>query len=142
MYANVWNAVDAFGGGDPTTVGNTLTALFPAGLNQTNLNFTINQTTVSWNPHQVYDPKFLGNFTNRQLWVLAFEVFIKIFESYNLHLPDEFEHKFEQLAANTSVPVNNGTINELVLFLLERFLVSAVYYLVACVHLVSDCADS
>jgi hypothetical protein len=127
VYSNVWNALDAFGGGDSDTVGDIFETFYPY-----QNNFTVGNTFIQWNPNDVYNATFLDSFTAQQLSVVIFDVFGKIFESYGLRLPDEYSQLFEQLA-DGEVPNNDETFVELVVMLLTRFVVSAVYYLVACV---------
>lgn len=135
VYANVWNGIDAFGGGDPHTVGNIFTTFYPpVSPNATSQNVTIGNTFISWNPQQVYSETFLNGLSVQQLYVLIFDIIGKIFQSYNLHLPEEYSHLFDELA-NGQASTDDNTATELVLLLAGRFLVSAVYYLVACVCL-------
>jgi hypothetical protein len=132
VYANVWNAVDAFGGGDADTVGDIFSTFYPSTPGATSMNTTIGTTFISWDPTTVYSDDFLSNLTQQQLAVLVFDIVGKIFQSYNLHLPSEYTSLFSELA-NNQVPANNETLGELITMLASRFLVSAVYYLVACV---------
>ena len=135
VYGNVWNAIDAFGGGDPLTVGNIFTTFYPpVSSNATSQNVTIGDTFISWNPQDVYSDSFLSNLSLQQFYVVVFDIIGKIFQSYNLHLPDEYSHLFDQLS-NGQASTDDTTATELVIFLAGRFLVSAVYYLVACVCL-------
>jgi hypothetical protein len=132
LYANVWNAVDAFGGGDPGTVGDIFSTFYPSTPGATTMNTTIGTTFISWDPNTVYSDNFLNNLTSQQLAVIVFDIVGKIFESYNLHLPEEYTQLFTELA-NNQVPANDQTLGELITMLASRFLVSAVYFLVACV---------
>lgn len=132
VYANVWNAVDAFGGGDPDTVGDIFSTFYPSTTNATTMNTTIGTTFISWDPNTIYSDSFLNNLTSQQLAVIVFDVVGKIFQSYNLHLPAEYTNLFTELADN-QVPVNDQTLTDLITMLASRFLVSAVYFLVACV---------
>jgi hypothetical protein len=138
LYANVWNAIDAFGGGDPDTVGNIFTTFYPPlSPNATSQNVTIGTTLITWDPQTVYDASFLDNLSTQQLVVMVFDVVGKIFESYNLHLTNDYEHLFEELS-NGQVETNEDTVAQLIFLLAGRFLVSAVYYLVACVNPPTD----
>jgi len=131
LYANVWNAVEAFGTGDPHIIGDLFQTFYPYPPNATVANFTIGNTTVTWNPQQVYNDSFLDSLSPLQGAVLFFDIFSKIFESYSLHLPETFTELFDELA-HGEIPPSNDLIVELVGLLLIRFLVSAVYYLVSC----------
>jgi uncharacterized protein with von Willebrand factor type A (vWA) domain len=113
-------------------VGDIFSTFYPSTAGATTMNTTIGTTFISWDPNTVYSDTFLNNLTTQQLAVIVFDVVGKIFESYNLHLPDEYTHLFTQLADN-QVPVNDQTLEDLITMLASRFLVSAVYFLVACV---------
>jgi hypothetical protein len=133
LYANVWNAIDAFGGGDASTVGDIFTTFYPPDSgNTTSQNVTIGTTFISWNPQTVYSDTFLDNLSQQQLAVIVFDVIGKIFQSYSLHLPEDYQHLFTELSEGQAA-TNESTIIQLILLLASRFLVSAVYYLVACV---------
>lgn len=131
LYANVWNAVEAFGSGDPHVIGDLFQTFYPYPPNATVGNFTVGNTTVTWNPQQVYNDTFLDSLSPIQGAVLFFEFFSKIFESYSIHLPETFEELFDELA-HGQIPISQDIYEQLVGLLILRFLVSAVYYLVAC----------
>ena len=132
LFANVFNAVDAFGTGDATIVGNTLLSLYPPFDNGTTVSLIVGHTNVTWDTSQVYNETFLAGFTDQQLGVLVFDVFGRIFESFSLHLPNGYEELLHELGDGV-VANDNTTYTQLLVMLLTRFVVSAVYYLVACV---------
>ena len=135
LYANVSNALNAFGTGDSNVVGNTMVTLYsdnPA--NTTMYTLVIGHTNVTWNQNNVYNETFLDTFTPQQLAVLVFDVFGRIFLSYDLHPPDDYEDLLHKLADGV-VPNNEETYLELLSMLVNRFVISAVYYQVAAVYL-------
>lgn len=138
LYANVWNGINAFGGGDPNTVGDIFTTFYPPiSANATSQNVTIGHTFIQWDPRTVYSNTFLDNLSMQQLLVIIFDVIGKIFQSYNLHLPEDYQHLYDELS-NGEVATDEATVAQLVILLASRFLVSAVYYLVACVFPTQD----
>jgi hypothetical protein len=133
LYANVSNALNAFGSADSTVVGDTMITLYsdnPA--NTTMYSLVIGHTNVTWDQNDVYNDTFLASFTDQQLAVLVFDVFGRIFLSYDLHPPDDYETLLHQLA-DGEVPNNEETYEELLGMLVTRFIISAVYYQVAAV---------
>jgi hypothetical protein len=133
LFANIWNLVDSFGTNDPQSTGNIINTFYPAPPGATTMNTTVgNAIFVSWAVDTIYTDQFLANATDLQTTALAFDVFSKIFQSYQLHPPDDFEELFDEIL-HGEVPVTDQTIRDLVLMLIDRFLVSAVYFLVACV---------
>jgi len=133
LFANVYNGLDMFINGNPSQVGTIINTFYPpTSPNQTNMTITLGHTNISWNPQFVGIDQLFGNMTELQASLLIFDVFGKIFQSYSLHLPTDYEHLFEELA-NGTVPVTDQSTSKLFEMLFIRFLVSAVYYLVACV---------
>jgi hypothetical protein len=94
----------------------------------------VGHTNVTWDQSNVYNETFLETFTPQQLAVLVFDVFGRIFLSYDLHPPDDYEDLLHKLADGV-VPNNEETYIELVNMLVTRFVISAVYYQVAAVYL-------
>jgi hypothetical protein len=131
LYANTFNAINAFGTGDSNQVGKIMSTFWPA-VNGTNQSLVVGHTNLTWNPAGYYNDTFLEQFSEQGVAVLVFNVLGKIFESYSLHLPDDYESTLEALA-DGQAPANEDTYTELLLILLNRFIVSAIYYLVACV---------
>jgi len=134
LFANVINALNSFGNHpDAETIGNMINTFWPPEANQTTNGFVIGDTNITWNVNQVYNATYLENFDSDDFKVLIFEIFGKIFQSYDLEPPADYEHTLESLA-NGDLPMDNTTYEYLFLILITQFLVSAVYYLVACVH--------
>jgi hypothetical protein len=137
IYANVNNAFNAVVSNDTETLGQIFTTLYPPPANSDIYNLTVGHTTITWNTSTVFDPTFLptllSNVTEQQFAVLLFDAFEKIFESYNLELPDNYTHILDDIA--NGAPLTNATLINLGNMLDARFLVSAVYFLVACVCL-------
>jgi hypothetical protein len=140
LYANTFNAINAFGTGDANTVGDIFSTFWPPNENGTDTNATlvIGHTNITWSTAGYYSETFLDQFSDQDLVVLVFNVLEKIFESYGLHLPDDYESTLEGLA-NGHVPSNEETYSELLLMLLDRFIVSACYYLVSSVRFIPVC---
>ena len=136
LYANIKGAIDAFAFGDKRIVGNIIQELYPARPGAKIQTVRIGSTTLTWDPSQVYNGNFVKNMTDHQVSVLVMDIFGKIFESYNLRLPTEFQNRLDQMA-NGDVPDDDRTLSDLFLMLIARFHVSAIYYLVACVFLCS-----
>jgi hypothetical protein len=132
LFANVYNALEAFSNADAETIGTIINTFWPANENQTVQWFAVGDTNVTWNPQQMYNETYIDNFDPHQFAVLVFAVFGKIFLSYDLHPPNDYENLLEELADSTQ-PNDNTTYQHLFLILIDRFLVSAIYYLVACV---------
>jgi len=127
IYSNVSNAMNSFGNGDLQTQVNIFDTLYPD-----TTNITIGETFISWN-YTVDDVPNLDNLTEQQSAVLVFDVLTRIFQSYNLHVPQEFTELLTELADH-EVPANENTYLTLLDMLAARFYVSAIYYLVSCVH--------
>ena len=134
LYANTFNAINGLGTGDSKQVGDIMSTFWPA-LNGTNRNQTlvVGHTNLTWNPTGYYNETFLDQFSEKGLAVLVFTILEKIFESYSLHLPLDYESTLEALAGGVKT-ANENTYTQLLLILLNRFIVSAIYYLVACVR--------
>jgi hypothetical protein len=134
LFANVNNALNAFANSpDAQQIGDIINTFWPPQPNQTINGFVIGETNVTWDVNQVYNLTYLQDFDPHEFTVLLFEIFSKIFQSYDLEPPDNYEHTLESLA-NGDLPMDNSTYQYLYLILINRFLVSAVYYLVACVR--------
>jgi hypothetical protein len=133
LYANVSNAINAFGTGDSNVVGDTMTVLYDPGTNGSYYSLVIGHTNITWDTTQVYNETFLDQFNSEQLAVLVFDAFGRIFLSYGLHPPDDYENLLHGLADGT-VPNNETTYQNLVVMLVTRFVISAIYFQVACVH--------
>lgn len=133
LYANIFNAINAFGTGNSNQVGDIMSTFWPA-LNGTDVNQTlvVGHTNLTWNPSGYYNSTFLSQFSEKGLAVLVFNIFEKIFESYSLHLPGDYESTLEALA-DGDAPANNDTYTELIFMMLDRFIVSAIYFLVSSV---------
>lgn len=133
LFANTWTAVNSFGSGNSDVVGDLFNQFYPPNSdNQTVQYLVVGHTNITWDPRQVYNESFFDSFSPDESIYLIFDVFGKIFESYSLHLPQEYEDLYHQLV-DGQVPNDENTYQELILILIERFLVSAIYYQVACV---------
>jgi len=142
LYANVSNAINAFGTGDSDVVGDTMTVLYSDNPdNSTMYSLVIGHTNITWDQAAVYNETFLDSFTPQQLAVLVFDVFGRIFLSYDLHPPDDYENLLHQLA-DGEVANDESTYESLLIMLVARFIISAVYYVVAAVwHPSGDVSD-
>jgi hypothetical protein len=125
IYANVSHAMNSFGNGDRQTQFSIFESLYP---NTTNI--TVGDTFISWN--YTDSAANLQYLTEQQGSVLVFDVLRRIFQSYDLQVPAEFADLLTALA-DDQVPADQATYLTLLGMLAQRFYVSAVYYLVACV---------
>ena len=132
LFANVWNAINEVANGGPKSAGDIVNTFYPAAPGATTANAKIGNIIISWNVSTLYTDQFLANATELQIAVFAFDIFSKVFASYNLHVPDTFQHLYDEVVAG-QVPPSADTVQQLTLMLIYRFLVSAVYFLVACV---------
>jgi hypothetical protein len=134
LFANIWSVVDSVGSDDPQQTGEIVNTFYPAPPGATTMNTTVGDIFISWEVSQLYTNEFLDNATELQTTALAFDIFSKIFESYDLHPPEDFQELFDEIIhGEYPGPITNETVTTLVLMLIDRFLVSAIYYLVACV---------
>jgi hypothetical protein len=132
LFANIWNALSPISSGDARGTGEIVNLFYPAPANATTMNATIGNMVITWDVATMYTDQFLANATELQTAVLVFDIFGKVFQSYNIHLPSDFETLFDQVVHGEASPDQN-TFTKLVFMLIDRFLVSAVYFLVACV---------
>lgn len=133
LYANVFNAINAFGTADSDIVGDTMVVLYSDNTTNSSIySLVIGHTNITWNQNAVYNDNFLDSFTPQQLAVLVFDVFGRIFLSYDLHPPDDYESLLHQLA-DGEVANDENTYLSLLSMLVTRFVISAVYYQVAAV---------
>jgi hypothetical protein len=127
IYANVQNAVNTFGQGSEADQAAILETVYD---NATSM--TIGDTTVGWDYADVNNGTFLGNLTEQELAVLVFDVLSRIFQSYNLHVPEDYTNTLEAVADH-QITVSQDLYDYFIETLALRFYVSAVYYAVACV---------
>jgi len=136
IFANVQNAVNAFGQGDPYYQASILETVYDGATN-----VTVGETTVTWNYNDLNNGTFLENLTEQQGAVLLFDTLSRIFQSYNLHVPEEFTTTLEELADH-QIDASQDTFEYLLGTLALRFYVSAVYYVVASVFPIFDSESS
>ena len=136
LFANIYNAMedflDAIINGDAPTIGNILNSLYA---NSTEGSVQIGNTTVTWNPTQIdnatYQNTTLGQLSEGQTYALLFAVFGKIFDSYSIEPPPEYETLVDGLVDQTAP--DQQEVNIFLSYLFNQFLVSAQSYLASCV---------
>jgi hypothetical protein len=134
LFANVYNAFDAFYNGDVQTVGNILNTIYGA-----NSSIQDGNTTIPWNADQITNTTYLNNFlntlSNQSLTVLGYDVLGKILGSYGLLSPsDSSQYQMLLNMLGDEQPADDGeTMPGLDSILFDRFIISAMAYIVSCV---------
>src|SRR5271154_628785 len=131
LFANVWNPIDSLGT-NPQTTGDIVNTFYPAPPGAPNTSVTLGDVVVSWEVSTLFTNQFLHNSTILQATVLSFNLFQKIFSSYSLQTPSEFNSLYQGIIMKQT-PVTEDTISKLILILIYRFILSAQYYFIACV---------
>jgi len=96
------------------------------------MSVTLGEVVVTREVANLFTDHLLQNATVLQATALAFNLFQKIFTSYSLSTPSQFDDLCQQIITKQT-PVTQDTISKLVLILIDRFILSAQYYFIACV---------
>jgi hypothetical protein len=139
LFANIYYAIHPIIKGDFQAFGKILTTLYAPQPNSTEVFIQIGNTTITLNSTEISNTNYLNTSLNQlsdqQFYVLVFDVFDKIFESYSLPSPPGYESLLDELG-DGQLPDNLETFVALLATLLDQFLIAAISYLVSCVVII------